>query len=200
MCQKSAKRLNFGIKASASLRRVRLNFCIYNDEILKILLPSLTTNLNLQEINLAANGLSDRHDSMLSKIIQCHCEHKDETVWQYGLRNEKPPYNVLQGLKRFNLSHNELTTKAVFSIARVLVSDTYLRALNLRGNLIDEEGVRELHLSMKSNNSLMNLDLRENPGLSPVWHRKIALQMLNNYTKVGQVIQLSEFPQLWKKE
>ena len=52
-----------------SIKKVKLNFCIYNMEILKILLPCLTQSRNLEEINLAANDMDDEYCYMLNKII-----------------------------------------------------------------------------------------------------------------------------------
>ena len=74
-----------------------------------------------------------------------------------------------------------------------------MRCLNLRANDFDEEAVADLHEVLKSNFTMFNLDLRENPGLTPKLHRLLALKMLANYTRVGQNVQL-ENPSFWKAE
>ena len=74
-----------------------------------------------------------------------------------------------------------------------------MRCLDLRANLIETEGIIELFEALKNNLSMFNLDLNENPGLTQKLHRQLALQMLANYTKVGQNIQL-ENPNQWEDE
>ena len=72
MTEPCAAKLNSAIMGCKSIKKVKLNFCIYNMEILKILLPSLTQSRNLEEINLAANDMDDEYCYMLNKIIQQH--------------------------------------------------------------------------------------------------------------------------------
>jgi hypothetical protein len=45
---------------------------LYKTEIFKEFLPSLTNSTGLVSINLAANGLSDIHGTIIAKIIQTH--------------------------------------------------------------------------------------------------------------------------------
>ena len=70
MTEPCATKLNSAIMGCKSIKKVKLNFCIYNMEILKILLPCLTQSRNLEEINLAANDMDDEYCYMLNKIIQ----------------------------------------------------------------------------------------------------------------------------------
>lgn len=94
----------------------------------------------------------------------------------------------MTSLKKLVLSHNRLTVKTVRYINRLIKSDSYLRALDLRGNDLCLEGVEELYDALKDNDSIFNLDLRQNPGLSQKLHRLLALKMLQNYTLIGQTI------------
>ena len=167
--------------------------------MLEILLPCLTKNIHIEEIDLAANELDDRSSASIAMIVQAHQETKDHFIWQYGLRNEKPPRFKMQSLKRLDVSHNKFTRKSAFAFSRVIESDTYMRCLNLGANEFDEEAVGEFHEGMKSNYSVFNLDLRENPGLTQKLHRQLALRMLKNYTRVGQDTKLED-PEAWKAE
>ena len=74
-------------------------------------------------------------------------------------------------LKKLNLSHNSFTKKSSFAFAHILKSDVYMRCLDLRSNLIEEEGVTELYESLKNNLSMYNLNLCYNPGLTKKLHR-----------------------------
>ena len=123
-------------------------------------MPALTKSMNIEEINLACNDLDDEYAYMLNKILSAHQEAKDELVWQYGLRSEKPPAEKMISLKKLNLSHNQLTLKTVRVINRTIKSDSYCRCLNLRANDLDLEAVTELYDALKDNCSMFNLDLR----------------------------------------
>lgn len=123
-------------------------------------MPSLTTSMHIEEINLAANDFDDDYAYMLNKLISSHQEAKDEIIWKYGLRSERPPIACMNSLKKLNLSHNRLTVKTVRVINRSIKSDNYCRALSLRANDLDSESVTELYDALKDNGSMFNLDLR----------------------------------------
>ena len=137
---------------------------------------------------MAANDFDDEYAPFICQILSTQQAVKDELVWQYGLRNETPPSDQMTSLKKLVLSHNRLTVKTVRYINRLIKSDSYLRSLDLRGNDMCTEAVEELYDALKDNDSIFNLDLRQNPGLSQKLHRLLALKMLQNYTLIGQTI------------
>jgi hypothetical protein len=62
------------------------------------LMPALCSpnKVPIEDLNLAANGLSDSDSGELfSKIIVTHTENRDEIFWKYGLRNELPPLGAV---------------------------------------------------------------------------------------------------------
>ena len=69
MSEDSCRRLNEGVLKSKSLKVFRLNLCIYKPKLLEILVPGLSQNLHIEEINLAANELNDDCGQMIAKII-----------------------------------------------------------------------------------------------------------------------------------
>ena len=69
MTDKCAELLNTGLMQSKTVTKVRLNFCIYKIKILEILLPGLTKNMNIEEIDLSANDLHDDSQYLLNKLI-----------------------------------------------------------------------------------------------------------------------------------
>lgn len=199
MSEACASKLNQGILRCSSLRKLRLNFVIYRSEILEALMPCLTTPCGIEDVNLSCNHLDDSYCYLINKILSSHQEEKDEQVWKYGLRNEKPPRESMLSLKKLNLSHNQLGLRTVRIINRTIKSDQYCRALNLRANNLCTEAVSELYDALKDNATIFNLDLRQNPGLSQKMHRLLALKMLQNYTKSGQMASV-ECPETWKLE
>jgi hypothetical protein len=88
---------------------------------------------------------------LLSKIIVCHCESRDEIYWKYGLRDELPPYDAVIGIKKLDLSFNKLGKRAIQNIGNALKTDRYLLSLNLRSNLISPEQSKELLTCLKAN-------------------------------------------------
>ena len=93
------------------------------------------------------------------------------------------------GLKKLNLQHNNLTYETIRIISRSIKSDSYSRCISFKANNLNAEAVAELYDALKDNGALFNLDLRMNPGLSQKMHRLLALKMLSNYTRAGQLAQ-----------
>lgn len=185
----TAELLNSGLLKSASLKKLRLNFCLSRPELLVKLMPALSnpTKVPLSDLNLAANGLTDiESGELISKILIHHCEHRDEIFWKYGLRNEVPPHDQVVGIKRLDLSFNKLGDRAAYSLGMALKTDRYLLALNLRSNQIENEHALGMIQCLNDNRSLFNLDLRDNIGVQQKVYRKLALKLLSSYTKVGQ--------------
>jgi hypothetical protein len=139
----------------------------------------------LVSINLAANGLSEIHGPIIAKIIQTHQQKKDELKWLRSLRSDNTDFDKIRTLKQLILAHNELCGSGIKDIARVIKNDTYLRCLDFRGNRILAKEIDELYSSFKENDTLFNVDLRENPGLSEKMARTFALKMLANYTRIS---------------
>jgi hypothetical protein len=160
---------------------------LYKPEILQVLLPSLTGSVSLVSIDLSCNKLTDAHADMLARIIADQQTRKDELKWLLSLRTTDARRPISQNiLKQFSLAFNELKASGVRQIARVMKTDTYLRCLDLRGNLIQENIIQELLASFKENETLFNFDLRENPGFTPKYEREFALKMLANYGRAKQ--------------
>jgi hypothetical protein len=124
---------------------------------------------------------------LVSKIVVLHCESRDELYWKYGLRNEIPPYEAVIGIKKLDLSFNKLGKRALLGIGNALKTDRYLLSLNLRSNLITNEQAVEFLACLNSNETLFNLDIRDNESMQPKFNRKLALKLLSSYTKVGQL-------------
>jgi Ran GTPase-activating protein (RanGAP) involved in mRNA processing and transport len=89
---------------------------------------------------------------------------RDQVVWLHGLRGEKPDNIHGIGLKEFYLQFNKLGHEFTRAISKVIKYDEYLRVLDVRNNKISVESVKKdlLH-ALKSNQSLTNLDMRQNP-------------------------------------
>ena len=78
-------------------------------------------------------------------------EKRDEVVWKYALRDELPPPEALEGLKKFDLSFNKLGSKAAFAIGKTLKNDKYLISLNLKQNLLNDQDAKMLLSYLEDN-------------------------------------------------
>jgi Ran GTPase-activating protein (RanGAP) involved in mRNA processing and transport len=89
------------------------------------------------------------------------------------------------GLKEFHLRYNRLGAETMRSLSSFLQADEYLRVLDLRGNNIPEDVIRdELIPDLKSNKTLTNLDMRENPGYTIRVRKLTALCLLRNLDRL----------------
>jgi hypothetical protein len=140
----------------------------------------------VRELSLAANGLTDADfGEQVAKIVSMHMEKRDEVVWKYALRDELPPTEALEGLKKFDLSFNKLGSKTVFAIGKALKNDKYLISLNLKQNMLNDENAKLLLSYLEDNETLFNLDMRYNVDIKQKTFRKCAMKLLGNYTKSG---------------
>jgi hypothetical protein len=121
---------------------------------LQALIPALTSPAlcPIYELDLACNAMSDENSGeLLSKIVISHGESRDEIYWKYGLRDELPPYEVVLGIKKLDLSFNKLGNKTLRGIGTALKTDKFLLSLDLRSNLVTVEQAKELLSCLKSN-------------------------------------------------
>ncbi len=114
-------------------------------------------------------------------------------VWLAGLRGEAPKgQKHKEGLQSLILRYNSFKDYTASGINRVLTYDVYVKSVDLRNNIIKEKGVKELVGLAKTNKTILNLDLRGNPGFSSLYHRKLAIKLLNNIRKAQQTKEVDE--------
>lgn len=128
--------------------------------------------------------MGDKCAPLICKLLSSQSERRDNVVWLAGLRGEAPESKSYKnGLQSIILRYNSFKDFTASEISRVLLYDIYLRSIDMRNNLIKEKGTKELFSVMKSNKTLLNLDLRGNSGFTSIYHRKIAIKLLNNIRK-----------------
>jgi hypothetical protein len=135
----------------------------------------LGTCINLSTLDLSSNKLCAGSANIVGRIIAQHGEKRDECVWLYGLRNDKPPADMThKGLCELDLSKNELGNLGAEELYKVLSRDNWLRSLNLRSNNLELTGCLSFVKLLSKNNTLLSLDLRDNPG----FNRKLSQAIL----------------------
>ena len=114
------------------------------------------------------------------KILQSQTERRDQILWLKGLRGESAPHVHRQGLKQIVLKRNRLGSNFARALQQFLKFDTYMRAIDVTFNAINEESVSELAVALEDNKTITCLDLNDNPGLTPSFHKTIALLLVRN--------------------
>ena len=105
---------------------------------------------------------------------------RDQVKWKGGLRKVRqapgslttrdPKSGASGGLREFRLRYNQLGVNFATSLVSALRYDEYLRVLDLRHNKFTSAIFKDVKLDflgqLKSNDSLTNIDFRENDGFS----------------------------------
>lgn len=176
-----AEFLSEGLKNNTSISSLFINYCDLVSESSDIILRGLIEHPKIEILDFSNNFLDDKTGYMVSRLISRQNERRDETVWKYGLRNEKP-YNsdYKRGLVLINFSDNFLSENSADVISTAMQNDTYLRSLNLSRNQILLEGCKKLIRAMRKNFTLISLDLRQNYGYNENVHKRILVKISRN--------------------
>lgn len=145
------------------------------------IIRGLIEHQKIEILDFSNNFLDDKTGYMMSRLINRQSERRDETVWKFGLRNERPSgADFKKGLAAINLSDNFLSENSAESFAAALQTDTYLRSLCLSRNQFFLEGCKKLVRAMRRNCTLLNLDIRENYGYNENIHKRILVKISRN--------------------
>ena len=117
---------------------------------------------------------------LLGTLISAQGQRKNEIIWLYGLRGERPDQDLNRmGLCELNIQGNNISDEGVKDMIAFLKFDNWLRSLNLRDNGITKIGIVEFIKVLTQNESLLSLDLRGNEG----FNRKASQILLQYLTK-----------------
>ena len=104
-------------------------------------------------------------------------------------RIEAPQSLALQGLCEVSLHNNEFDDKCIRDMCQFLQFDAWTKSIGLRANNIgmfivfritDIEGTRLLSMMLDTNESLISLDLRDNPGFTLPLSKDIFDKLVRN--------------------
>ena len=185
--------INKGITNNKSLQALKLSHCLIQLNSFESLIKSLYIHPSLSYLDLSNNNLTDKYGLIISKLITKHSQRRDQIIWSYGLRNEKPPMNSKMGLISLNLSWNKLSNESAEVIAKILGTDQYLRAVYLNENKIGNNSCKKFIYMMRKNLSLLTIDLRGNPGYDEFIHSRLVMKMAKNMRYLYQQYKKGEF-------
>lgn len=182
-----------GLSTNKSLQILKISHCLIQLNSFEDLIKSLYIHPCLSYLDLSNNNLTDKYGLIISKLITKHAQRRDQIIWSYGLRNEKPPLNAKMGLISLNLSGNKLGNESADYITKVLGTDQYMRAVYLNNNKIGNESCKKIIYMMRKNLSLLTIDLRGNIGYDDYIHSRLVMKMAKNMRYLYQQYKKGEF-------
>lgn len=182
--------LSEGIIENKTLQGLSVTNCNLPIDSYEILLKGLLTHEKLEFLNLSNNNFNDKYGNMIGRIIARQTQRRDQVIWAYGLRNEKPLTNdYTRGLISINLSGNQLGDISADNISNALSYDQYVRNVDLSANNFSKESCKKFIHMLRKNFSILTMDLKENPGYDPEIHARIVMKMSKNIRFLYQQFQ-----------
>ena len=176
-----AKSLSEGVFQNKSLQYLSINNCVISADVYEIILKGILNHEMIRCLDLSNNKLNDKYSSIITRIIQRQAQRRDQIIWSYQLRNELPNDNNYKlGLISINLHGNKLGKQSAELISNALVSDQYIRYIDLSKNDFDNISCKLFIHMMRKNNTLLTVDLRENPGYDEFINPRIVMKMSKN--------------------
>ena len=90
----------------------------------------------------------------------------------------------LKGICEINLSDNLLTCNCVADLCQFLQFDRWTRTINLRNNDIGYYGISQICSMLEFNESIICMDLRDNPGFDEIMSNEIFKKLMLNIKKI----------------
>ena len=192
-----AEHLSKGIIENNSIQGLYINNCEMCIESYEILLKGLLNHEKIEFLDLSNNNLEDKYGNMISRIIARQTFRRDQVIWLYGLRNEIPLNNdYTKGLISINLKNNKLNSYSADCITTSLSSDQYIRFIDLSQNNFNNDSCKKFIHMLRQNVTLLNIDLRDNPGYDDNIHTRIVMKMSKNIRYLYQQFQEGIFSEI----
>ncbi len=174
--------LTKSLSENISIQGLAINNCKITDQkAFELIIGSLLIHPSILYIDLSYNNLKDKYGKILGRLITRQSQRRDQVIWAYGLRNEKPPNNdYTRGLISIGLKGNLFNEITSFNISNSLLIDQYIRSIDLSENNLNKESCKMFIKIMRKNNVLLNIDLQNNPGYDEEIHARIVMKMSKN--------------------
>lgn len=179
--QKLSQNLSSGICNNKSLKCLKINNCQMVIEAYEMLLKGLFNHEKIENLDLQKNGFGDKYGDMIARIISRQTDRRDQLIWLAAIRNEFPDKkDINSGLISINLNGNKLSSYAADCITTALSSDQYIRSIILSNNEFDLDSCKKFIYMLRRNISLLNIDLKSNPGYNDNIQKRLIIKMSKN--------------------
>lgn len=181
LSDKLALNLSKGIIQNESIEKLTINNCTISLGEYEQLLKGFFNHQKIQYLDLSNNKLKDGYGNMIGRIIGRQTYRRDQVIWLLGIRNEKPLTNEYAlGLISINLSGNQLSSHSAECITTSLSLDQYIRSIILSNNQFDNDSCKKFVYMLRRNLTLLNVDLRDNPGYDDNIKFRLVTKMSKN--------------------
>jgi Ran GTPase-activating protein (RanGAP) involved in mRNA processing and transport len=174
------RQIAHGLLMNKTIKMVALSKITFLAGSFPLLAESFASHALVDSLELSNDALGEFHEKYILSIITKQANKRNEAVWMKGLRGNKIEANDILGLTQLNLSNNRLGNSFAKSLYTLLLTDEYLKLLNLSGNSIEKEGCELIVNAAKVNKIIVNFDIRGNPGFQEKFVRPISEYLSRN--------------------
>ncbi|XP_006822082.1 centrosomal protein of 78 kDa-like [Saccoglossus kowalevskii] len=173
--------LSKGISKNKSLNHLSLEYCMIGDQGVQIICQGLKNSVTIHSLNLTGCCMTWKGADTLAKVIKHQATKRHSEAWQDSLRYRRPDLDRMSGLRRLTLNSNSLVNDSgAIAFADGLRDDLWLKALDMQGCGISDVGAKALLDVLKTNSTLVVLDVRKNPLIDRELLKDVMEQVLIN--------------------
>uniref|UniRef100_A0A8D0LAV0 Centrosomal protein of 78 kDa n=1 Tax=Sphenodon punctatus TaxID=8508 RepID=A0A8D0LAV0_SPHPU len=158
--------LTKGLASTPSLERLSLAHCPIGQggASASAICQSVKNSTCLKSIDFTGCSLTWRGAEHMASILKHQAMKRHGEAWAESLRYRKPDLDCMAGLRRITLNCNTLVgDRGASVLAECLKEDLWLKALDLQQCGISNEGAKSFLDTLKTNTTLVVLDVRKNP-------------------------------------
>ena len=184
---KGAKKLAEAIKVNTTLKILNIGSNTISDGGAIAIGDSLKSNNSLQEIDMDYNKITSKGANKIAEAIKVNTTLKilticNNTISDDGVAAISDSLKSNNSLQELDMSNNNITSEGAKKIAEAIKVNTTLKKLKIyNNNTISDDGVAAISDSLKSNNSLQELDM-DNNNITSEGAKKIAEAIKVNTT------------------
>ena len=187
--------LSKGIEKNVSLSYVSLNYCQISDKGVQAFCLAVRNHPCITHISLSGCNITPYGTAEIAKMITHQSTLRHSEAWAESLRYRTPNFNCMGGIRRITLNSNPMIGDAgISAFTEALKDDLWLKALDFQQCGVSTEGAMALLATMQYNNTLVVLDLRQNPMIDSTTLRTLLGRVLMNANENDE----ADYP--WIKE
>ena len=176
-----------GVAKNTSLTKFSLDYCPVSEKSAKSLCNSFQTHPKIAHISLSGCNLTSSSANEVCKLLHNQSLGLHSKRWAESLRYRTPDLKQMGGIKRLTLNANPaIGDDGITLLCEVLPQDLWVKAIDLQGCGLSEKGASLLYSSIQMNNSIVVLDIRNNPMISNAKIREVLASVLLNAAKVEE--------------
>ncbi|CAH2092394.1 unnamed protein product [Euphydryas editha] len=167
--------------ANSSLQYLYLPRCLIGDAGCLAICKAVRCLPNILTMDLSGCELTPLGAGYIADLIKYQKIHRYSENWVHTLRYRLPELDTMAGLRRISLCGNpQLGDTGVGKILSELADDLWIKALDIQNCGLTEECASTVLQMMRSNTTLVVLDMRHNPSLSTESLSKIRSALRQN--------------------